>query len=68
MVNSLGCRAHISRLTAGPAVQRYRIDYEWSLPEGLDGLRRRRTETRIHCPLSVTLSLFAGVRPGWTLK
>jgi mannosylglycerate hydrolase len=58
--NSLGCAVHISRLTAGPAVQRCRIDYEWSLPEGLDGLRRRRAETRIDCPLSLTLSLVQG--------
>ncbi len=58
--NTLGCAVQISHLTAGPAVERYRIDYEWFLPEGLDGLRRKRTETRIHCPLSVTLSLAQG--------
>ena len=32
-------RVHISRLTNGPAVQRYQIDYDWSLPESLDQLQ-----------------------------
>lgn len=58
--NSLGCVKHISRLTAGPVVQRYRIDYEWHLPQGLNNPRRKRTEARTECPLSVTLSLAQG--------
>jgi mannosylglycerate hydrolase len=58
--NSLGLAPQISRLGAGPAFQRYRIDYEWSLPESLDDLRRKRTETRVPCPVSVILSLAEG--------
>jgi len=58
--NSLGLAAHISRLKAGPAVQRTRIDYDWSLPEGLDDLRRKRTEACVVCPTSVILSLAQG--------
>ena len=57
---TLGCKAHISRLSDGPAVQRTRIDYEWSLPEGLDATGRKRSETRQACPLSVILSLAQG--------
>ena len=57
---SLGCHVQISRLAAGPAVQRARIDYDWPLPEGLDGGRRRRSQVRIRCPLSVTLTLAQG--------
>ena len=58
--NSLGCAPHISRLVDGPIVQRTRIDYDWSLPEGLDASGRRRSETRAACPLSVTLTLAQG--------
>jgi mannosylglycerate hydrolase len=58
--NSRGCPVHISRLAGGPAVQRTRIDYEWSLPEGLDGARHKRVEARRACPLSVSLSLAVG--------
>jgi alpha-mannosidase len=58
--NSLGLAPKISRLGAGPAVQRYRIDYDWSLPESLDDLRRKRTEARVACPVSVILSLAEG--------
>jgi mannosylglycerate hydrolase len=57
---SLGCNVQISRLTAGPAAQRTRIDYDWSLPEGLDGQRRRRSQAWIQCPLGVTLTLVQG--------
>jgi mannosylglycerate hydrolase len=60
VVNTLGCATRISRLAAGPAVQRWRIDYEWSLPEGLDGGRRQRSQTQVQCPLSVTLTLAQG--------
>lgn len=58
--NSLGLAPHISRLSAGPAVQRYRIDYDWSLPESLDDLRHKRSEARVICPVSVILSLAEG--------
>jgi mannosylglycerate hydrolase len=57
---SLGLAPWISRLSPGPAVQRYRIDYDWSLPESLDDLRRKRTETRVACPMRVVLSLAQG--------
>ena len=59
--NTLGLPHSIIRLADGPAVQRYRLDYDWSLPVGLDDARqlhrRRRRETTVNCPLSVTLSL-----------
>ena len=55
--NTLGLNAQISRLNDGPAVQRYQIDYSWSLPESLDGLGRRRSETRTPCRLSLIASL-----------
>jgi alpha-mannosidase len=58
--NTLGSAPRISRLAEGPAVQRTRIDYDWSLPEGLDASGRRRSETLLPCPLSVTLSLAQG--------
>ncbi len=58
--NTLGQAAHILRLAEGPAIQRYRIDYDWQLPEGLDDLRRKRRESRKLCPLSVTISLAQG--------
>jgi len=57
---TLGHSPRIARLTEGPAVQRYRIDYDWQLPEELDDLRRRRRDARIHCPVSVTVSLAQG--------
>ena len=60
VINTIGCATTISRLTTGPAVQRYRIDYEWSLPEGLDGFRRKRSETRVRYPMNITLSLLQG--------
>ncbi len=58
--NTLGLAPHISRLADGPAVQRSRIDYDWSLPKGLDASGRRRSEMRSTCPLSVTVSLAQG--------
>jgi mannosylglycerate hydrolase len=57
--NTLGLNARVSRLADGPAVQRYQIDYEWSLPESLDACRRKRSETRTLCRLSVTAALRA---------
>ncbi len=57
---TLGLAPRIARLTEGPAVQRYRIEYDWQLPEGLDDLRRKRRDARVHCPLSVTVSLAEG--------
>jgi len=57
--NTLGLNSQISRLNDGPAIQRYQIDYNWSLPESLDRLGLRRSETRILCQLSVIASLRA---------
>ncbi len=59
--NTLGLAPRISRLADSPVVQRTRIDYDWSLPEGLDALGQRRSETRVACPLSVIVSLAQGV-------
>jgi alpha-mannosidase len=58
--NTLGSAPRISRLADGPVVQRSRIDYTWSLPEGLDASRRRRSETSVACPLSLLVSLVKG--------
>ncbi|TRZ49969.1 hypothetical protein D4S03_07510 [bacterium] len=58
--NTLGSAPRISRLTDGPFVQRTRIDYDWSLPEGLDPSGRKRAETGVTCPISVTASLTQG--------
>jgi len=58
--NTLGSSPRISRLSGGPVVQRYRIDYDWALPEGLDALRRKRSEARAACPASVIVSLSHG--------
>ncbi len=58
--NTTGCTVHISRLTCGPTVQRYQIEYEWALPESLDQLRKERSKTRASCPLSVIVSLAQG--------
>ena len=55
--NTLGMAVRISRLTDGPVMQRIRIEYDWSLPQGLDATGRRRSEARLACPLSVILSL-----------
>lgn len=55
--NTLGLEAHISRLNDGPTVQRFQIDYNWSLPESLDGLGRKRSEKRTLCRLRVVASL-----------
>jgi len=58
--NTLGLNARFSRLTDGPAVQRCQIDYDWSLPASLDLSRRKRSESRVLCPVSVTAALRAG--------
>jgi mannosylglycerate hydrolase len=58
--NTLGASTRISRLADGPAMQRIRIDYDWMLPQSLDASGRSRSETRLLCPLSVTLSLAQG--------
>ena len=55
--NTLGLHTQISRLNDGPAIQRFQIDYNWSLPESLDGSGRRRCETRTLCRLNVIASL-----------
>jgi alpha-mannosidase len=57
---TLGLAPRISRLAEGPAIQRYRIEYDWQLPESLDDLRRKRRESRTLCPLTVTVSLAQG--------
>jgi len=57
--NTLGLNAHISCLADGPVVQRYQIEYDWSLPEALDSSRLKRAETRTRCGLSVIASLRA---------
>jgi alpha-mannosidase len=58
--NTLGAAPRFSRLADGPAVQRIRIEYDWTLPESLDASGRKRGENRLACPLSVTLSLAQG--------
>ncbi len=55
--NSLALNAHISRLSNGPNIQRYRIEYDWSLPTSLTDTRRRRKSETIACPLSMVVSL-----------
>jgi alpha-mannosidase len=57
VVTSFGLAPNISRLAAGPAVQRYQLDFDWPLPDGLDDARRRRLGTEIRCPLRVVVSL-----------
>jgi alpha-mannosidase len=57
--NTLGLNAQISRLSDGPAIQRYQIDYNWSLPESLHSSGRRRSDARTLCRLSVIASLRA---------
>lgn len=58
--SSRGQPARISQLASGPVVQRWQIEYDWALPEGLDELRRKRQPNRVSCPLTVTLSLAEG--------
>ena len=58
--STLGASPRISRLSNGPVVQRCRIDHDWTLPEGLDFLRRKRVEARAACPVSVIVSLSQG--------
>jgi mannosylglycerate hydrolase len=55
--NTLGLHTQISHLNDGPAIQRYRIDYNWSLPESLDSSGRRRSEARTLCQLNLIASL-----------
>ncbi len=55
--NTLGSSVRISRIATGPVVERIRIEQDWTLPEGLDASGKRRSETRIACPLVLTLSL-----------
>jgi alpha-mannosidase len=55
--NTLGLHTQISRLNDGPAIQRYQIDYNWSLPESLDSSGRRRSEARTLCRLNLIASL-----------
>ena len=57
VANSIGLAPHISRLSAGPCVQRYRIDYDWPLSVGLNDTRSQRREDTVRCALSLTVSL-----------
>jgi alpha-mannosidase len=58
--NTLGLAPQISRVSHGPAVQCCRIDYDWRIPESLDFSQRKRSETRLSCPVSVFVSLAHG--------
>ena len=66
--NSLGLAPQISRLEAGPAVQRYRIDYDWSLPESLDDLRRKRQRSARRLPGERDPFPGAGLARAWTCR
>jgi mannosylglycerate hydrolase len=58
--NTLGLKACISRIGEGPIIQRYQVEYDWSLPGELDASRHKRSQERVPCPLSVTASLAEG--------
>ena len=58
--NTLGAAPRISRISNGSIVQRYVIEYDYTLPESIEGSRRKRSVGRSLCPLSVTLSLAQG--------
>lgn len=62
VITTLGAAPRISRLSAGPAVERCRIDYDLALPVGLTEDRRARRSETVTCPLSVVVSLGAGQR------
>ncbi|MGH2541674.1 MAG: glycoside hydrolase family 38 C-terminal domain-containing protein, partial [Ardenticatenaceae bacterium] len=62
LLNTLGAAPRISRLAAGPAVQRYRIAYDLVLPIGLTEDRRARRSELVTCPLDVVVSLGSGAR------
>ncbi len=62
VLNTLGARPRIYRLSDGPAVQRYRIEYDLELPVGLTDDRKRRRSDTVRCPLAVTVSLGAHAR------
>ena len=65
--NTLGLNAHISCLMDGPAVQRYRIEYDWFLPESLDSFRRKRSDVRVPCRTSL-VARWLQVRPSWIFR
>ena len=58
--NTLGLNARISLMKDGPAIQRHKIEYDWSLPESLDSSGHKRSETRTPCRLSLIASLREG--------
>ena len=59
--NTLGSASRTSAAwRLAPPCSVSRIDYDWSLPEGLDASGQKRSETRASCPLSVTVSLAQG--------
>ncbi|MCD6291408.1 MAG: hypothetical protein J7M34_12960, partial [Anaerolineae bacterium] len=62
VITTLGARPRILRLSDGPIVQRYRIEYDLELPVGLTDDRKRRRAETVHCPLTVTVSLGAHAR------
>jgi mannosylglycerate hydrolase len=59
--NTIGSAPRISRLEDGPIVQRTRIDFDLSLPEGLDASGKKRSKARVNCPLSVIVSITKGI-------
>lgn len=60
--NTLSARPRVARLSDGPVVQRYRIEYDLELPAGLTDDRKRRRADTVHCPLTVIVSLGAHAR------
>jgi len=57
LYTTLSASPRISRLSAGPVVQAYRIAYDLILPVGLEENRFRRAQETVVCPLTVTLKL-----------
>ena len=59
---TLASRPRIRREAWGPALQRYAIEYDWQLPAGLTTDRQSRQEARVTCPLTLRVTLGAGMR------
>lgn len=62
MYTTLSAAPRIAKVGTGVGVQRIRIEYDLSLPVGLNTARKRRLEERVNCPLVVELSLREGSR------
>lgn len=62
VITTLSARPRIYRLSDGPVVQRYRIEYDLELPVGLTEDRKRRRTDTVRCPLIVSVSLGAHAR------